>query len=115
LDYSVGVVGVSHVVVCGHTGCGGAKHSLNDGDLGPNLTPWLAPVREMRTRADVAAKLSGKDEAAQADILAEENVKMSVENVLMNETVKTKLAAGAVKVHGAIYDVSSAKLRLMKL
>ena len=46
VEYVVTHLGVKQVVVCGHSGCGGANAALGDADLGVTLNTWLHPVRE---------------------------------------------------------------------
>ena len=43
IEYAVGVVGVKHIVVCGHSGCGAMKSLLdpNDDLQVPRVTEWL--------------------------------------------------------------------------
>jgi len=97
--------------VCGHTACGGARASLGDDDLGPNLNGWLEPVRKLRR--ELASKLEG--ESNKGDALAVENVKMSINAVLENGKVKEAIGEGRLQVHGAIYDVRTCKIRVLEL
>jgi len=48
IEYAVVHLGVKRVVVCGHTGCGGAKAAMGEADLGSRLNGWLEPVRAIR-------------------------------------------------------------------
>lgn len=113
IDFAVWAIGVQKVVVCGHTACGGARASLNDDDLGENLNGWLKPMRELRKSA--SKELEGKTHDEQADWLAERNVRMSVEAVKENGKVKEKMEAGKLDVLGVIYDVRTAKLKVLEL
>ncbi len=45
INYAVRHLGVKHVVVCGHYGCGGIKAAMTPKDLGI-LNPWLRNIRE---------------------------------------------------------------------
>jgi carbonic anhydrase len=110
LQYGVKHLGVQHVVVCGHTKCGGAAASMGDGDLGPVLNGWLGPVRELRkTHAEELEKLRTVQE--RADRLAELNVQMSVDAVLKHEAVAEAIKTRGLKVHGLVYDVPTAILK----
>ena len=114
VDFAVAQLGVAHVVVCGHTRCAGARAALEDArpGLGPVLNAWLEPVRRLRReRAGELAALAGEDE--RADRLAEFSVLRSLESLMRMRTVAEKVAAGQLEVHGLIYDVPSAELRLL--
>jgi carbonic anhydrase len=112
VEFAVVHLGVRHVVVCGHTRCGGAKAGLGDADLGPALNAWLEPLRQLRReREQELAALEGED--AKADRLAEWNVLRSLANVRAMGAVADKVAAGELELHGLIYDVPSAELRVV--
>jgi carbonic anhydrase len=112
ITFAVGFVGVKHVVVCGHTRCGGAHAALGDKALGAHLDAWLEPVRALRRdRAADLAKLETEDE--KADALAEWNVRRSLETLAAMDVVRDKVSAGKLQIHGMIYDVASCELRLI--
>ena len=46
INYAVRHLGVKHVVVCGHYGCGGVKAAMTPKDLGL-LNPWLRNIRDI--------------------------------------------------------------------
>src|SRR5436853_6247208 len=41
LQYAVDVLGVKHVIVCGHYGCGGIEAALDSGRLPPYVDRWV--------------------------------------------------------------------------
>ncbi len=46
LQYAVDVLGVHHVIVCGHYGCGGIKTALTRKDLGL-INKWLRHIKDV--------------------------------------------------------------------
>ena len=44
LEYAIGVLGVEHVIVCGHLGCGGIQAAFQ-GLVGGAVGEWLSTVR----------------------------------------------------------------------
>src|SRR6218665_3045510 len=44
INYAVRHLGVKHVIVCGHYGCGGVKAAMQPVDMGI-LNPWLRNIR----------------------------------------------------------------------
>jgi carbonic anhydrase len=111
VDYAVQVLAVPHLIVCGHTACGGLG-ALADGheklrEAMPMLAAWLddaaAVLERLRARA-----LEGEALARQ---LVFENVVVQLENLLTYPTVQRALAAGKLELHGWVYDVADASLR----
>ncbi|KAF1991814.1 carbonic anhydrase [Aulographum hederae CBS 113979] len=114
IEYSVGVLKVKRIIVCGHTKCGGANAAMGDGDLGDTLNSWLAPVRELRRKhIDELSKLPSED--AKANRLAELNVEHSLEILRKNPTVQKAIRERDLKLHGMIYDIPAAELRSMDI
>ncbi|RMJ22169.1 carbonic anhydrase, partial [Aspergillus sp. HF37] len=61
IEYAVRHLRVAHVVLCGHTSCGGVAAALGNAPLGI-LDPWLLPLREIRERkSEALAGLSGEE------------------------------------------------------
>jgi len=47
LQYAVGVLKVSHIIVCGHYDCGGVRASMTNKDHTPPLENWLRNIRDV--------------------------------------------------------------------
>jgi carbonic anhydrase len=112
--FSVGVLKVHRIVVCGHTKCGGANASLTDDDLGDALNEWLAPVRELRKKhKGELEKLADTD--AKATRLAELNVLSSLEVLKQNNVVQKAMKERGLTLHGVIYDIPKAEVRELEV
>lgn len=110
IEYAVAHLKVSHIVLCGHTCCGGAAAALGDGRVGGVLDTWLTPLKALRR--DHASELGAiEDSGARAIRLAELNVEMGVKNLLTNYVVEEHVRTRGVKVHGVVYDIASGKIR----
>jgi carbonic anhydrase len=110
LQFAVDVLGVEHVVVCGHYGCGGVLAALRGDRLGL-VDNWLAHVREVRARHQRQLAALGSDGERHAR-LCELNVVEQVVNVAQTTIVRDAWARGtALAVHGWIYDVRDGLLR----
>src|SRR5687767_10192925 len=78
LQYAVDVLGVRHVIVCGHYGCGGVRAAL-DGSRHGLVDNWLRHVMDV---AEVhAAELERLPDERRFDRLCELNVGVQVLNV----------------------------------
>jgi carbonic anhydrase len=110
LQYAIEVLGVAHVVVCGHYGCGGIKASLSNVDHGL-IDNWLRHIRDVqRLHAGLLAKI--EDEERRADLLAELNVVEQVRNVCTTTIIRNAWKAGQdVRVNGLIYSLRDGLLQ----
>ncbi|HZN21270.1 MAG TPA: carbonate dehydratase [Gaiellaceae bacterium] len=109
LQYSVEVLAVAHVVVCGHYGCGGVQAALEDSRHGL-IDNWLRHVTDVEEKhADEIASLP-KDR--RLDRLCELNVVEQVANVCRTTIVEDAWAAGQeLTVHGVVYGLHDGLLR----
>ncbi|KAI0347573.1 carbonic anhydrase [Trametopsis cervina] len=122
LAYAIAAVGVEHVIIAGHSNCGGANHCLAaSANYPPSgeapasaLGRWLDPL------TSVAAQLQQEKEGKLTSLeLVEENVRIAVKNVLASEPVKNAWsndanARGQAKllgVHGWVYDLENGRVR----
>ena len=109
IQYAVDVLQVKHIIVCGHTGCGGVKASLGD-PLDGAIESWLDHVRAVSRKH--ATALRERDGEGRADLLSELNVREQCRNVCDNATVRAARERGQqLQVHGWIYDLGSGTLR----
>ncbi len=109
LHFAVESLNVPHVIVCGHTCCGGMKAVLNGEDHGP-VASWLKPVHDLAEER--AAELAAMPEEAKADHLAELNVMAQIENIARTEVVREAWRRGQpLTLHGWIFCVRDGLLR----
>ncbi|KAF8591743.1 carbonic anhydrase [Ramaria rubella] len=116
LKYAVDMLGVEHVVVVGHTACGGAaacfdgaqKLNGHEASRSSPLERWLAPLTELTASLDVCSK----PVTEALPIIVEENVKLQVANIVKTDTIASAWAAGkSVHVHGWVYLVEEGRLK----
>lgn len=110
LQYAVEVLGVAHIVVCGHYGCGGVKASLSDADHGL-IDNWLRHIRDVQ-RLHTGLFTGIEDEERRVDLLAELNVVEQVRNVCTTTIVRNAWAKGQeIRVNGLIYSIQDGLLQ----
>ncbi len=113
IDYAVNHLGVHHIVVCGHYGCGGVKAAMNAQDLGL-LNPWLRNIRDVyRTHHDELDALT--DEELRYRRLVELNVQEQCINVIKTAAVQKAYVQQGLQVHGWVFDIKSGKLIDLKI
>lgn len=102
LDYAVGGLGVSLVLVLGHSGCGAVQAAISDAPLTPLLEDLVQPIR---------AQLRSGDDLTQA-------VERNARNVAAQLTARSALlqdavAAGRLRVRSAYCDIGSGVVTLL--
>lgn len=110
IQYAVDVLGVKHIIVCGHYGCGGVRAALDHTRLGL-IDNWLRHVEDVAARhhQELEAIAAGP---ARADRLAELNTMTQALNVARTTFVCDAWDAGRpVSVHSWIYSIHDGLLR----
>lgn len=115
IEYAVAMLGVKHIIVCGHTDCGAIKGALDLSKLQglPHVKEWLSHCRSameiVRERngipADMCLDHSHLNEAI------EENVLQQVQHLRTHPVVAAKLATNRIQIHGWLYDIKSGEIR----
>ncbi|AKU16534.1 SulP family inorganic anion transporter [Luteipulveratus mongoliensis] len=112
LAFAVDKLGVTSVVVCGHSGCG-AMQALAEGTDDPAIGAWLTHGQQSMT-----AHLAGHPVGRQArgsgfnevDQLAMVNVATQLSRLGRHPIVGRAAAAGRVTVAGLFFDIATARV-----
>jgi carbonic anhydrase len=109
MQYAVDVLKVSHIIVCGHHGCGGVKAAMNNAQLGL-IDNWLRHVQDVVSKHEEV--LSTLHEDKRLDRLCELNVIEQVLSVGRTTIVQSAWQRGQeLVVHGWIYGLEDGLLR----
>jgi len=108
IQYAVEYLTVKHIVVCGHTSCGGIAAALGNKKLGL-IDTWLMPLRQLRR--ENLKLLESMEEKEQGLKLVELNVRKGVDVLTDNPVVLDAINERGLKVHGLIYDVGTGELQ----
>ena len=111
-SFAVGVLGVSDVVVCGHSQCGAMGALLQPpeqlADM-PHLREWLALMAPVETTLrERYGHLTAPE--ARANAAAQENVLFALENLRTYPLLKARLAGGELHLHGWFFKIATAEL-----
>jgi carbonic anhydrase len=109
IQFAVEVLGIEHIIVCGHYGCGGVLSALRDQKLGL-IDNWLRHVQDVHAKHRV--QFAGlPTEEQQHDRLCELNVIEQVVNVSRTTVVREAWARDqSLTVHGWIYKLTDGLL-----
>lgn len=110
LQYAVEILKISHIIVCGHYGCGGVRAAIDSHPHGL-IDNWLRQIRDLyQRRSAELSRLSTEEE--RLDRLCELNVIEQVMNVGNTTIVQDAWQRGQMlTVHGWIYDISDGLLK----
>ena len=110
IQFAVEILGVGHIIVCGHYGCGGVQAALRDDRLGL-IDNWLCHVQDVRRKHQAELERLATDEERHRR-LCELNVAEQVVNVSQTTVVRDAWSRGrALAVHGWVYDLHDGLLR----
>lgn len=111
IEYAIGVLKVEHVIVCGHTGCGGVSAALTGEPTTGALGTWLAPLRALAERWH--DELEAVAPEARVDRLVELNVKAQVLGLERHPLVRQARAEREIQIHGSVYDLCRGRVRTL--
>jgi carbonic anhydrase len=114
IQFSVEVLRVEHIIVCGHYGCGGVRAALRDDKLGL-VDNWLRHVQDVRRKHQT--QLDALDtEDQRHSRLCELNVIEQVVNVTQTTVVRDAWARGQrLVVHGWVYALRDGLLQDLEM
>ncbi|CAE6881150.1 MULTISPECIES: carbonate dehydratase [Paraburkholderia] len=101
IQYAVDVLKVNHIMVVGHSGCGGVHAALNGVRIGV-ADNWILHVRDAIERH--AARLGNIADARRIDAACELNVLEQARNVCQTTVIRDAWERGQLlTVHGWVY------------
>jgi carbonic anhydrase len=114
LQYSVEVLKVKHIIVCGHYNCGGVKHAMAEQGFGP-VSKWLRPLKELYLLHKDQIE-SIKDPQERWDRLVEINITEQVKNLAKTDIIQRAwLNEHRPILHGWIYNLRTGYLNELTL
>jgi len=104
VEFAVAALGVSHIIICGHTDCGAMKGALHPENLDglPHVKEWLG---HCRCATEVVKEKHGTLDDSMLEELTKENVLQQLQHIRTHPAVAAKLATDQVQLHGWVYDI----------
>lgn len=110
LKYSVEVLKVKHIIVCGHYGCGGVKAALSNAHYGL-LNKWLRNIKDVY-RLHKSELDAIENEEEKNDMLVEFTVREQVLNLAKTSIIqKSWVMRQAPVIHGCVYGLRNGILK----
>ena len=113
IQYAIDVLKVRHIIVVGHSRCGGVVAALNNARAGL-VDNWLRHVQDVRNAHDDF--LQALPAGARVDALVELNVLEQARNVCLSTVVEDAWRrAQSVVVHGWVYGLHNGLLEDLRM
>lgn len=110
IEYSIEVLGIRNIIICGHSQCGAMKALLEERPLEdlPAAKAWFAHAEATRR----IARAKYRDLPPQELMLAatEENVLVQLNNLSTHPSVAARLSSGELRIFGWYYDIGSGQI-----
>ncbi|PWN49377.1 carbonic anhydrase [Violaceomyces palustris] len=128
LTYAVQALGVEHVVVVGHTSCGGVNAAIAGSEIPiPEVPASTALFRHLtpltKLAFDVKKENPGLEGAELAAKVTEASVKRQMKNIIETDVIKgnwsgevsplSNKVMNKVTVHGWIYDIATGQIQVV--
>jgi carbonic anhydrase len=110
IEYSVLVLKVANIVVCGHSECGAMKAVIaNEAGVDtPNLARWLHHAHTASFRLEHEGALD--DGFKPYDQLSQLNVLVQLEHLMSYPVIRTRVLAGTLHLSGWWFDIASGNM-----
>lgn len=115
LEFAVLNLRVKHIVVIGHSGCGGVRacidHEAARQTEAEFIANWMSMLDGARDR--VVAANAGRPASELSANLEREGIKVSLANLRTFPCVQALESKGRLALHGAYFDISTGQLSVL--
>lgn len=109
LEYAVKYIGVRHIIVCGHYGCGGVKASMSN-QLHGFVDNWLCNIKDVYNKNSKELEAI-TDLEKRTDRLTELNVIEQVRNLAKTTIVQEAWKTRELHLHGWVYGLNNGLIK----
>lgn len=113
IEYAVLALGVTDIVICGHSNCGAMKAiaTCQCLDPMPAVAHWLHYSDAAKA---VVEKRTYASEEEKVNAMVEENVIAQLNNIKTHPCVAVGLRNQALRLHGWVYDIESGAIKALE-
>jgi len=110
IEFAVTGLGVTDIIVCGHSHCGAMKALLHPEYVAemPSVADWLKHAEA--TRRIVKSKYGHLTGEALLEVTIEENVVFQLEHLQTHPAVAVGLAQNQLRLHAWVYEIESGEV-----
>ena len=115
IEFAVLNLRVKHIIIMGHSGCGGVKAALNQSAAiqteAQFISRWMSMLDDARLRIVAAHQMA--PQAEQLKLLEMEGIKTSITNLRTFPFIKQAEDKGRLSLHGAYFEIASGMLKVL--
>jgi carbonic anhydrase len=115
IEFAVLNLRVKHIIVMGHSGCGGVKAALDQSEAIQTearfISRWMSMLDSARLSVLAANQMS--PQAVKVTALEKEGVKTSIKNLRTFPFVSETEEKGRLSLHGAYFDIATGTLSVL--
>ncbi len=115
IEFAIMNLRVKHLIIMGHSGCGGIKAALNQSAAIQTeamfISRWMSMLDEARLH--VLTKHETASSAEKHRLLELECIKTSIKNLRTFPFVKKEEDKGRLSLHGAYFDIATGTLSVL--
>ena len=113
IEYATRELKIEHVIILGHTGCGGIKAAYNNYKKSNDknylfINKWLSILIPIFKNFSNESSIKN-----QIQKLEEESIKNSINNLFSFPNIKQDVENNRIQVHGLIHDIGSGDLKYL--
>ena len=109
VEYAITTLGIEHIIVCGHTGCGAMTQLVDPAGPGtPSVMDWLRHANA--TQEIIREHYQHLKGEALVNAAAEENVLVQLEHLRTLPVVASRISSGKVHLHGWMYKLATGEM-----
>ncbi len=106
---------VKHLVIMGHSGCGGVKAALDQSAAiqteAQFISRWMSMLDDARLRVVSAHQMA--PQAVKQSLLEKEGIKTSIKNLRTFPFIRDLEDKGRLSLHGAYFDIATGTLSVL--
>lgn len=115
IEFAVMNLRVKHLIVMGHSGCGGIKAALDQSAAIQTeamfISRWMSMLDDARLRVVAAHQMAPASEKLK--LLELEGIKNSIQNLRTFPFVKKEEDKGRLSLHGAYFEIATGTLSVL--
>lgn len=111
IEYAVSVLGVKHIIICGHSSCGAMKAAMapDTVDSLPHVKVWINHSRAATEAVAHKHQCLGDEHL---DEVTKQNIILQMNHLKTHPSVFSRLHDDKVQVHGWMYDIKSGNVEV---
>jgi len=112
IEFAVKGLNVEHIIILGHSGCGGIAALMEGEDTAPGKYEFIGAWVNIAAaaREQVLRELTGEPPTVQAKACEKAAIALSLKNLMSFPWIRQRVEAGSLTLHGWYFDIDAGEL-----